>query len=440
MVKQLLIRAEEIQRRERRTPITPSDLGRIMTATGARTFVQHSDNRIFTDAAYASVGASLCRDMEEGEIVLGIKEIPAEKIVPGKTYLFFSHTVKGQAHNMPLLQKIIHSESTLIDYEKITDEKGRRALYFGPYAGHAGTLDILSLMGAQWADQGIRTPLAEVRRAHQYGSVAAAKAHMTEISEKIQNDGFAPELSPLTVGILGYGNVSSGAQEILDCLPTRRVPPEDLEELTKKRPIDRHRVFVSVFKEKDLVRPKDRTEAFSLSTYLKQPERYESRFEPYLSHLTLLINAVYWESRYPRFVTWKNLREMAHGSARPKLNAIADISCDIEGAIQCTVRSTNSDDPAYRVDPKTETIEDGHLGDGILLLAVDNLPSELPMDASTFFSRQLHPLVTGLLMADTTGPITESGLSEQIQRATIVYNGRLTEPYAYLNAYLTQKR
>jgi saccharopine dehydrogenase (NAD+, L-lysine-forming) len=171
MTKTLLIRAEDKNRWERRAPIVPTDLADILEATGARAFVEVSDKRFFGMDQYAAAGAASCEGMADGEVILGVKEIPVEKILDNKTYLFFSHTIKGQKDNMPLLQRIIDSGSTLIDYEKITDDQGRRLIYFGPYAGDAGAIDILSLMGEHWADKGIDTPFAAVRRAHQYDSV-----------------------------------------------------------------------------------------------------------------------------------------------------------------------------------------------------------------------------------------------------------------------------
>jgi alpha-aminoadipic semialdehyde synthase len=374
--------------------------------------------------------------MADGEVIFGVKEIPVEKILKGKTYLFFSHTAKGQKYNMPLLQRIIDSGSTLIDYEKITDEGGRRLIYFGPYAGDAGAIDILSLMGEHWADKGIDTPLTAVRRAHQYDSVKAAKAHLADIGQKIRRDGFPPDLSPFTVGILGYGNVSTGAQQIFDCLPTERIAADALNAFVSGERGNRHTVYVTVFKERDLVKPKAAGEAFDLQTYFDHPERYESRFERFLPSLTLLVNAVYWEKRYPQFVTWAGLKRLAESAPTPKLSGIADITCDTHGSIACNVKSTDSDMPAYRVDPATGTTSDGHLGDGIVLLAVDNLPCELPNDSSSFFSKQLKPFVPGLLTADYDRSLCNSGLPTEIQKAVIVYNGELTPNYEYLKDHL----
>ena len=435
-MKKLLIRAEDKNRWERRAPIVPADLEQILSDTGARAFVERSDKRFFSEDRYAAAGAVGCEGMGDGDVILGVKEIPLEKILADKTYLFFSHTIKGQSENMPLLQKIIDSGSTLIDYEKITDEKGRRLIYFGPYAGDAGAIDILSLMGEHWADRGIPTPFASVRRAHQYDSVEAAREHLSDIGRQIQRDGLPAELSPFTVGILGYGNVSGGAQQIFDCLPTERIAADEINAFVSEGRGNRHTVYLTVFKEQDLVKPVNAGVAFDLQDYFDHPERYESRFEHFLPSLTLLVNAVYWDKHYPRFVTWAGLKRLSEPARTRKLSGIADITCDTFGSIECNVKSTDSDMPAYRVDPVAGTTHDGHLGEGIVLLAVDNLPCELPNDASSFFSNQLKPFVPGLLAADYDSTLEASGLPPEIQKAVIVYNGRLTESYDYLNAYL----
>ena len=434
-MKTLLIRAEDKNRWERRTALVPADLMQIRQQTNARAYVQASDKRFFGVQAYMEAGAQICHNEGPGEVVFGVKEIPEEKIQAGKTYLFFSHTIKGQKSGMPLLQKIIDSGSTLIDYERITDGDGRRIVYFGRYAGDAGAIDILSLMGEHWAAKAVDTPLKEVRRAHQYQSVDDAKAHLKTIGAEIADKGFPAELTPFTVGILGYGNVSGGAQQILDCLPTERVAAHEIEALLKGGEADPKRLYITVFKEEDLVARKD-GEPFDLQEYFGQPELYQSRFEPYLAHYTLLINAVYWEARYPRFVTWGGLKRLAEKEKAPKLCGIADITCDTHGSIECNVRSTDSDMPAYQVDPLTREVTDGHTGEGIVVLAVDNLPCEVPHDSSTFFSKQLAPLVPNILNADYDKPLDKSGLSPEVRKAVIVYKGALTEDFAYLQAHL----
>lgn len=436
-MKTLLIRAEDKNIWERRAAIIPGDLKEILQKTQADAYIEKSDKRVFKEEEYVQAGAQITEGMEKGDVIFGVKEIPTEKILNNKVYLYFSHTIKGQQDNMPMLKKIIDSGSTLIDYEKITDDQGRRLVFFGRYAGDAGALDILWLMGEYWQAKGIDTPFKTCQQANRYHSVEEAKNFLTTVGEQIKNDGLPPELAPLTIGVLGYGNVSQGAQQVFDCLPTQRVAPEELAALVQGNNWNRHTVYITVFKEEHLVKSKN-GQPFELQDYYQHPEKYEAQFEQYLPYLSIIVNATYWTKRYPRFVTWDALEKLYRRQKNPKLQGIADITCDINGSIECNVKATDSGMPAYRVQPLDKRIEDGHTGEGIVLLAVDNLPAELPRDASTFFSRQLKPFVPAILQSDLSKPLEDSGLPDEIKRAVIVYNGRLTENFIYLNEYLAR--
>lgn len=434
-MKTVLIRAEDKNQWERRTPIVPQDLRWILQETGTNAFVQRSGKRVFPEIEFEKAGAEICEDMSPGEVIFGVKEIPVEKILDNKVYVFFSHTIKGQEYNMPLLKKILESRSTLIDYERIISSDNRRIVYFGNYAGDAGALDILSLTGEHWASRGIETPLSAVRRAHQYHSLQEARNHLKQIGERIRNSGLPAEVVPLTVGILGYGNVSRGAQEVFDCLPVRRIHPEEIDVLGRGNQLDSNTLYMTIFKEEHLVETKSGS-PFDLKEYYTHPELYRSRFSRYLPYFTLLVNAIYWDVRYPRFVTWDVLSDLVSGPEPAKLASIADITCDKNGSIECNVRSTDSGMPAYQVNPLTREVRDGHLGDGIIVLAVDNLPCELPRDSSVFFSNQLKSLVPDILSADYNSSLEESGLKPEVRKAVIVYKGQLTEDYQYLQDYL----
>ncbi len=434
-MKTLLIRAEDKNRWERRAPIIPADLADVIETTGARAFVEVSDKRFFPEAEYVNSGAETCDSMAPGDVIFGVKEIPVEKILPEKAYVFFSHTIKGQKDNMPLLKKIMESHATLIDYEKITDGKNRRLVYFGPFAGDAGAIDLLSLMGEYWSHKGIETPFSDGLRAHQYRSVAAAQEQLTAIGKRIQKEGLPPQISPLTIGILGYGNVSKGAQKIFNCLPAETIAPKKVQNLLQKKKGNNRTVYLTIFKERDLVQRVDGS-PFDLQDYYDHPERYESCFEGFLPYFTLLVNAVYWEKHYPRFITWAGLKTLFKNTPSPRLCGIADITCDTNGSVECNTHSTNTSAPAYRIDPLTGTWSDGHRGEGVVLLAVDNLPCELPNDSSAFFSNQLKPFIPNLLGAEYTSTLENSGLCTELKKAVIVYNGRLTDDYTYLKQYL----
>jgi saccharopine dehydrogenase (NAD+, L-lysine forming) len=433
-VKSLLIRAEDKNQWERRTPLVPDDVKWLTDTCGITTFVEQSGKRFFPIEQYQQAGAIACNDMAHGDVIIGVKEIPQQKIIEGKTYIFFSHTIKGQADNMPMLKQLINQKCTLIDYEKITDQENHRLIYFGNYAGDVGALDILWLMGEYWQNQGIPTPFLECQQAIHYHSLTDARQHLLNVGDKIRHDGLPHALTPLVVGILGYGHVSQGAQAIFDCLPTKKIDPTELPALFRGSGKDNRTIFISIFKEEHLVKRRNGS-VFNLKEYFQNPELYESQFEKYLPYLTILINAVYWDRRYPRFVTWEALRRL-YNQTRPKLNGIADITCDVNGSIECNVKVTNSGEPAYQCDPINQKINSGHRGAGIVVLAVDNLPTELPNDASMFFSHQLRPFIPSIVQADFTKPMPESGLSSELQKAVILYNGDLTPSFHYLKKYL----
>ncbi len=435
-MKSLLIRAEDKNLWERRSPLVPADLKEINRKHTVTTFIEKSDKRYFSSAAYEKAMALSCEGMESGEVILGVKEIPVEKIIDNKVYLYFSHTIKGQQENMPMLQKIIDSGSTLIDYEKIADEKGRRKVFFGPYAGDAGAIDIMWLLGEYWQNAGINSPFVKVKQALNYDSVKDAKEQLGFLADQILKGGFPQNIGPVVIGILGYGNVSKGAQQIFQCLPHEYVDPEKLDEFIKSDSAQNNKIYLTVFKEEHLVEHKQGT-CFELQDYYQNPENYQSRFSQFLPYLTILVNATYWEDRYPKFVTWDDLEKLFRSHPSPKLCAIADITCDVNGSIECNVKSTDSGMLAYRVLPLERKTEDGHKGKGIILLAVDNLPAELPKDASEFFSAHLKPFIPGLLKADYSKPLNGSNLPPETQRAVIVYNGRLTEDFQYLKSYLS---
>ncbi|MBN1349015.1 hypothetical protein JXJ21_06375 [candidate division KSB1 bacterium] len=430
-----LIRAEDKNQWETRTPITPTDLKEILAETNATAYIQHSDKRRFSLDQFIEAGATAVGIEHPAKVIFGIKEIPVEKIESNKVYVYFSHTVKGQSVNMPALKKIVDSGSTLIDYEKITDENGRRLIYFGRYAGDAGAVDILWLLGEYWENQGILNPFTAIKQAMHYDSVKCAQEKLDEVGRRIKTEGLPQQISPLVIGIMGYGNVSGGAQAIFDCLPVERIAPEALASRVSNGELDNRCIYLSIFKEHHLVERADDA-AFNLQEYYNNPGKYVSRFSAYLPYLNIIVNALYWDKRYPKFVTWDLLKTLFTQNPDHRLYGIADITCDVNGAIECNVKVTDSGSPAYLCNPIDRTITNGHRGKGIVILAVDNLPCEFSYDASVFFSNQFKRFAPNILSSNFSEPLKLSGLVPDIQKAVIVYNGQLTENYTYLNQYL----
>jgi alpha-aminoadipic semialdehyde synthase len=188
-----------------------------------------------------------------------------------------------------------------------------------------------------------------------------------------------------------------------------------------------------------MVEPIAPGDTFQLQDYYDHPEKYRSRFERHVPHLTLLINGIYWSERYPRLVTRSFLKEWFSQSEKPRLRIIGDISCDVEGAIECNLRSTNPGNPIYVYNPLTAEIHDGHQGPGVVVLAVDNLPCELPRDSSTHFSTTLMPFVPEIAKADCRVPFEQSDLSPTVKRAVIAWHGQLTPDYRYIEQFLQDR-
>lgn len=434
-MKSILIRTEDKNIWEKRTPLTPDDLREVLMEVNTTAYVQTSGIRVFTDDQYKSNGAIVCDEINCGDIIIGIKEVPEDKILDNKIYMFFSHTIKGQKSNMPLLKRIIEQGSTLIDYEKILDENDKRLIYFGNYAGDAGVIDILWLLGEYWKHHGIDTPFSKCKQSINYASLDEAKKAVYDIADIIKSQGIHCEITPMIVGILGYGNVASGAKEILNCLPVRIIKPEELSGIVENGQSDNKTVYVCEFKQKDLVKNKNGKE-FDLKEYYEFPERYENDFEKYLPYLSVIINGLYWDKKYPNFVTWNGLYKVFKNNKKARLNGIADISGDINGAIECNVKNTSISDPAYLVNPITKEITDGWLGDGIVLMSVDNLPAELSHDASVFFSERLKKILPSIIKGKYENSLYETGLPKEIQKAVIVYKGELMPEYEYLRKFI----
>jgi alpha-aminoadipic semialdehyde synthase len=420
------IRREDKNLFERRVPLVPADVADLGQRHGVKVTLQPSSRRVFSDEEYLSAGAAVVEGLEACPIILGVKEIPPERLSSCKTYLFFSHTIKGQAHNMPLLRRLLELGCTLIDYEKIVDETGRRLVFFGRHAGLAGMIDTLWALGQRLSLEGLQTPFARLMPAHRYGSLDEAKLEIARVGEDLRRAGLPAALRPLTFGVTGYGNVSLGAQEILDLLQPCSVEPAELSHLPHADPA----IYKAVFREEHLAEPAP-GRPFDLQDYYQRPEEYRPVFARYLAHLSVIVNCIYWEARYPRLVTIDALRQLYAGPL-PRLRVIGDISCDVDGSIEATVRATDPDHPVYVYDLESGQARDGFEGAGPVILAVENLPAELPREASLDFSTALRSFIFRLAAADFTAPLDQAGLPDPLRRAVIAYRGELTPSFAYL--------
>ncbi|UCG17108.1 MAG: hypothetical protein JSV19_03565 [Phycisphaerales bacterium] len=430
------LRREDKYPLEARVPIVPEDVRRLVRDEGIEVVVETSRRRVFADGPFAEAGARVCGDLLDCPVIFGVKEIPVERLEPKKTYVFFSHVIKGQAHNMPMLKRMMELGCSLIDYERIVDDAGRRLVLFGRYAGLAGMINTLWTLGRRWAARGIQTPLARLRQARDYGCVAEAKRVIAGVGDEVRSVGLPASVEPLVCGFAGYGNVSKGAQEVYDLLPVETVAPDEVGRVRGRSGEHGRKVYKVVFREEHTVEPIDPGAVFELDDYYRHSERYRARFAQYLPDLSILVNCIYWEPRYPRLVAKADVRALFAGGARPRLEVIGDITCDVGGSIECNVRATDLDNPVYVWDPIRDEGVDGVEGDGPVVMAVDILPAELPADSSREFSRILMPFVPAIARADYSVAFDACPLPPQIRRAMIVHRGQLTEGYRYIEEYV----
>lgn len=427
------IRREDKNKWERRVPLVPNDLEELKFKHSIDSIVQPSDIRCFTNKNYLDCGVGVSEDISSADVVFAIKEIPLSLFRNGKTYVFFSHSFKGQSHNMPMLRRLMELGCNLIDYEKIVDEAGKRLIFFGSFAGFAGMIDSLHLLGDKFKAQGYSTPLEKIKFAHEYNSLEEAKIEIKRIGQEISEKGLPAKLAPIVIGFAGYGNVSKGAQEIFNLLPHKIITPDILPTIHNSLTLDNKSFYKVVFKESDMFRRKEG--AFNLSEYFSNPENYKSKFETYLPYLTALINCIFWTDKYPRIVTKKDLSD-ALLSDNLKLKFIGDISCDINGSVEITYKATTPDNPVFTYFPNKGSFSDNMEKDGVTVLAIDNLPCELPKESSSFFSSLLKQFAVSICNADFNLPFEKIEIDNCLKKAIILHKGKLTDDFKYLEKFV----
>ncbi len=426
------IRREDKNKWERRVPLVPDHIKELKEKHGIETIIQPSKIRIYSENDFKNAGALINEDLSSCPVVFAIKEIPIDLFEPKKTYVFFSHTIKGQSHNMPMLKKMMELGCNLVDYEKISNEKGRRLVFFGRFAGLAGIIDTLWAFGQRMDLYGIKTPFAEIKQTIHYKDLEEAKTHIKKIGIIIEKVGIPKSLTPFIVGFAGYGNVSKGAQEILDILPIKEINPKQLGDIYNN--FSDRVIYKVVFKEEDTVVPISPKKDFDLQEYYNHPELYRSIFHQYLEHINILINCILWNRQYPRLVTKESLKK--NYTENMKLQVIGDISVDINGAIEFTEKVTNPGNPVFVYNPFSNEIVDGFNGNGIVVMAIDNLPCEVPKESSKEFSDSLIPFVPSIVKADFSVDFKNLNLPYEIKKAVILYHGKLTPNYQYINKFL----
>ena len=430
------IRREDKSRWERRVPITPDMARTLREEHGIEFIAQPSPVRIFKEEEFERAGVKVQEDLSPAGVVFGVKEIPMQTFEPRKTYVFFAHVIKGQPYNMAMLKRMMELGCNLIDYEKVTDETGHRLIFFGWHAGVVSMVESLWALGRRLTWEGIDNPFSNVRSTLSYSSLADVRAEIRRAGERIRAEGLPKALAPLIVGVAGYGNVGRGIQEILSDLPTIEIEPSEVARIAADPNASNRALYRVQFKEEHAVATNDPGAHFDLQDYYLHPHKYHSTFDQYVPHLTVLMNSNYWDARDPRLLTKATLRGLFAGGRQPRLRVVGDASCDIGGSVECTLKATEPDDPVYVYDPQTEHIRMGVEGHGPVVLAVDILPSEIPREASEYFSEILEPFIPAIASADYTVPFEEVALPSEIARAMILYHGKLTPDYRYIAEHL----
>ncbi|MEZ5063679.1 MAG: hypothetical protein R3B81_03040 [bacterium] len=412
------IRAEDKSIWERRVPLVPEDVAKLV-ADGVEIVVQRSERRCFRDVEYERAGALLADDLVGADVILGVKEVPVAKLLPDRTWMFFSHTIKGQPHNMPMLQTLLDRRGTLLDYELVTDDRGIRTIAFGRFAGLAGAIDTLWALGRRFEAEGLDTPFRRMKQSLEYTDLADACAAVDELAAAIRGGAVPASIAPIVIGVTGQGGkVYGGAREILERLPFRDVAPAHLATaLADASPTE---VLLVGYGPGDLVEPIAPGTTYTWEDYRDHPAGYRARFGAALPHLTAIVHGILWSPGYPRFILRNDLAAVFENGAHPKLKVLTDVTCDLDGSNEALVRITDPGDPVYVYDPHAGVARDGIHGAGVVVCAVDILPSEIPVDASRLFSRSLTPLVPALARGE---------FPPALERATIARRGELVPPW-----------
>jgi saccharopine dehydrogenase (NAD+, L-lysine forming) len=400
MLKIGLIRENKIPA-DNRVALTPAHCKwMIKNVPGISVAVQSSPNRCYTDREYQLAGVPVTDDISGCDILMGIKEVPVNELIAGKTYLFFSHTKKKQPHNQQLLQTIIEKKITLIDYECLEHDDGQRILGFGFFAGVVG------------AHNGI---MAYGKRT---GTFDLGRVYVCRSFRDLIHTYFGLKLPNIKIAVTGSGRVAHGVLEVMNLMGIHEVEPDDYLERTFSYPVYVHLKGANLYVHKE-------TGNYKRDDFHNHPENYYCRFRPYMKETDILMNGIYWDKQIPRLFEMDAIHDPGF-----RIQTIADITDDKNGSIPCNLGDSTIENPVYGVDKTTGLPTAPYLPGSVDIMAVGNLPNELPRDASRYFGEQLIKFVLDDIF---------KGGSPVIDRATIVKAGELTTHFEYLRDYAAGK-
>lgn len=388
---------------DKRTPFTPSALKEIQDTFGSHlsVCVESSSSRCFSDAEYRAQGIEVVEDISVADVLFGVKEVPVSQLIPGKTYFFFSHTIKKQPRNKELLQAILAHSIRLVDYEVLKNQSGERVVAFGRWAGIVGAYN------AFWT-YGQKTGLFDLRRARECRDLDELKIELKKVA-----------LPPIKIIVTGTGRVGKGVLEVLTIMGIPRLAPADFLKTEASEA-----VFACLSSADYSRRRSDG--GYEQADFYAHPDAYESDFLKFALASEMLIAAAYWDPNAPKLFELADIR-----SPKFSISVIADITCDVDGSIPTTRRATTILDPVYDVDREsTEELPPFGKQNSLSVMAIDNLPCELPREASAEFARQLRDWVV---------PQLDKAHSPILEKATLARDGDLTLEYMYLKDYVSEE-
>jgi saccharopine dehydrogenase (NAD+, L-lysine-forming) len=382
---------------DNRVALTPAQCRWIhKNSTDVRVIAQSCPHRCFSDKEYQMTGVEVKNDLSECDILFGIKEVPVDELIDGKTYLFFSHTKKMQPHNREMFQNILQKKITLIDYECMEHDDGQRILGFGFFAGIVGAHNGMMAYGKR------------------SGTFNLQRVYIQHSFRQLIHTYFGLKLPNIKIAVTGSGRVAHGVLEIMNLMGIIEVEPDEFLSRTFSYP-----VFVQL-KGANLYEH-NLAGMYNREDFHDSPQNYCSKFLPYAKTADVLMNGVYWDTDVPRLFEWEHIAEKGF-----MIKTIADITDDKNGSVPCNLGDGTIEDAIYGVDKISRQKTLPYLPNSIDVMSVGNLPNELPRDASRYFGEQLIKYVLEDLI---------KGSSVIIDRATMIKNGKLTEHFNYLKEY-----
>ena len=368
----------------------------------AEIVVESSDIRIFSDDDYQKAGFEVVTDVSDCDVLLGVKEVPVENLIPNKKYFYFSHTIKKQPYNRKLLTAMLERNIEMFDHETIVEENGARLIGFGRYAGLVGAYNGFRAIG-------LKEEIFNLPKVETLADLDAVKAELDKI-----------KLPNLKILLTGTGKVAFGAKEILDHLGIKQVSDALYLTSTFTEPVYCMADVMEYAKRKD-------GKVGDKQSFYKDPSGYESNFMPYAKQTDYFIAGHFYGDGAPYLFTREDAKLLEFS-----IKYVADISCDIDGPVACTVQPSTIADPVYGYNPQTETAVDFKESNSITVMAVDNLPCELPKDASEGFGDMfLKHVIPAFFNNDKNGVLARAQMTTD--------KGKLTERYSYLQDYVDGK-